>query len=121
MPTLGKRIKKRREALGLTLLDVAKAVGVSEATIQRYESGDIKNPKQPRIAALARALHVDANYLMGWDEQPPARNQIELTDEEWLRIKKFRAASPEIQAAAEAILELDQNVRRVLDTAEDEE
>ena len=37
-----KIIKNRRLELGLTLKDVANALGVSEATVQRYESGDIK-------------------------------------------------------------------------------
>lgn len=32
----------RREALGLTLEDVAEKVGVNKSTIQRYESGKIK-------------------------------------------------------------------------------
>lgn len=67
--TLGERIKRRREELGMTLLQVANQVGVSEATVQRYESGEIKNPKQPRIRALARALSVDVNYLMDWEDE----------------------------------------------------
>ena len=75
--TLGERIKRAREAKGLTLLDVAKEVGVSEATLQRYESGNIKNPKQPKLLSLAKALDVDVNYLMNWkgdDEKKPKTN-----------------------------------------------
>lgn len=70
--TFGERVKMRRESLGYTLAYVAEKVGVSEATMQRYESGVIKNPTQPRIAALARALSVDVNYLMAWDDDEPA-------------------------------------------------
>ena len=36
-------IKQRRIELGLTMADVAQSVGVSEATISRWESGDIAN------------------------------------------------------------------------------
>lgn len=64
--TLGERIKRQREAKGMTLLQLAEKIGVSEATMQRYESGRIKNPKQPRLVALTKALDVDANYLMDW-------------------------------------------------------
>lgn len=34
-------IKQKRIEKNLTILDVAKAVGVSEATVSRWESGDI--------------------------------------------------------------------------------
>jgi transcriptional regulator with XRE-family HTH domain len=53
--TFGERVKAQREHMGMTLAQVADKVGVSEATMQRYESGVIKNPAQPKIAALARA------------------------------------------------------------------
>ena len=36
---IGKIIKKNRLELNLTLEDVAKAVGVSKSTVQRWESG----------------------------------------------------------------------------------
>lgn len=49
-------IKKRRIELGLTMLDVAKAVGVSEATVSRWESGNIANMGRSKVAALAKAI-----------------------------------------------------------------
>lgn len=36
-------IRKRRRELDLTLKDIANKVGVSEATVQRWESGVITN------------------------------------------------------------------------------
>ena len=39
-------IKQRRTELGLTLLDIAKQVGVSEGTVSRWESGDISNMRR---------------------------------------------------------------------------
>lgn len=67
--TFGERVRARRESLGYTLAQVAEKIGVSEATMQRYESGVIKNPTQPKIAALARALNVDVNFLMAWEQE----------------------------------------------------
>lgn len=71
--TLQERIKERRLALGLTLLDVANLLGVKEATVQRYESGEIKNPKHETILKMAKIFKCSPSYLMGWDDEilPP--------------------------------------------------
>lgn len=64
-------IKDRRKALGYTLLDIANKVDVSEATVQRWESGNIKNLRQERIAKLAEVLEVSPAELMGWAQKEP--------------------------------------------------
>lgn len=64
-------LKKRRLELGLTMLEVAKIVGVSEATISRYESGEIKNMRSDRINKYAKALSIDSSLLIEeieWDK-----------------------------------------------------
>lgn len=61
-------MKKRRDELDLTLLDIAKKIGVSEATVQRYESGRIKNIRQDKIVKLASALHLTPAQLLGWED-----------------------------------------------------
>ena len=65
---LHKRIKERRLAMGMTLMDVANALGVKEATVQRYESGEIKNPKHSTVLELSKIFRCSPSYLMGWDE-----------------------------------------------------
>ena len=57
-------LKQRRMELGLTMLDVAKLVGVSEATISRYESGNIKNMRRDRIEKYAKALRVSPSDFL---------------------------------------------------------
>jgi len=66
--TLGQRMKAIREQQHMTLAQVAEKIGVSEATVQRYESGEIRNPPQARIEAIAAALGVTASALMGWED-----------------------------------------------------
>ncbi len=61
-------IKMRRKEMGLTMKEVASAVGVSEGTVSRWESGDIKNMRRDKIAALARVLDVPPAVLMDWEE-----------------------------------------------------
>ena len=68
MTKLQERIKERRLSLNLTLLEVAEAIGVKEATVQRYESGEIKNIKHETIVALAGLLQCSPQYLMGWSD-----------------------------------------------------
>ncbi len=68
--TLRDRIKQFRLAQGLTLAQVADAIGVKEATAQRYESGDIKNIKQETIFRLSELFSVSPAYLMGWTDEP---------------------------------------------------
>lgn len=60
------KIKTRRKALGLTMLEIANKVGVSEATVSRWESGDIANMRHDKIILLADALSTSVEYLMGW-------------------------------------------------------
>lgn len=62
---LGRRIKQRRTDLGLTQGDIATEVGVAISTIQRYETGSIERVKLPVIEAIARALHVNPDWLVG--------------------------------------------------------
>lgn len=61
-------IKNRRAELNLTLEDVAKAVGVGKATVQRWESGEIKNLRRDRIAKLAKVLNLPPSALVTADD-----------------------------------------------------
>ncbi|WP_418559375.1 helix-turn-helix domain-containing protein [Megasphaera massiliensis] len=60
-------IKAARKKLDLTLDEVAKVVGVSKQTIQRYESGVIGNIPSDRLERLAIALKTTPGALMGWE------------------------------------------------------
>lgn len=63
----GLAIAIRREQIGLSQVDLAKAVGVSKATICRWESGDISNMRRDRIQKLAAALNVSPISLLDED------------------------------------------------------
>ncbi len=70
--SVGKIIFDRRTALSLTQKDVADYVGVSEATVSRWESGHIDNMRRDRIAKLAKILQISPLVIMGVDEPDPA-------------------------------------------------
>lgn len=65
----GARIKERREALGLTLEEVGKALGVNKSTIKRYEDGITKRITIATYERLAKILDTTPLYLMGGDEE----------------------------------------------------
>lgn len=65
---LKENIKSKRIERKMTLEDLAKSVGVSRQTIQRYESGVIGNIPSDKIELIARALDTSPAYLMGWEQ-----------------------------------------------------
>lgn len=68
--TTGERMKQRRKEIGLSAEKVAERLGVSPATIYRYEKGDIEKVPVDIFAELAKILQSTPAYLMGWEEQP---------------------------------------------------
>ena len=63
-----KRIKKRRLELEYSFQDLADKTNMSKSTLQRYETGAIKNLPLDKLEVLASALQTTPSYLMGWDE-----------------------------------------------------
>ena len=70
---IGKRIKTRRSNLGISAEELAPLVGLSAATIYRYENGDIKKVNTAKLQPFAKALHTTEAYLMGWIDDPDAQ------------------------------------------------
>lgn len=70
MVTTGQRMKDRRKSIGLSAERVADILGVSPATIYRYENGDIEKVPVDRLIPIANALQTTPAYLMGWDDTP---------------------------------------------------
>lgn len=62
-------MKEKRKELGYTLKDIANKMNVTEATVQRWESGNIKSLRQGRIAQLAEILETTPSVLMGWEKE----------------------------------------------------
>jgi len=67
--SINDKIKSRRAELQITLDEVARHVGTTRQTIQKYESGVIMNIPSDKIERLAEALKTTPAYLMGWEEK----------------------------------------------------
>ena len=98
---LGDRIRDKRESKGMTLRELAAKIGVTEATVSRYESNQIKNPTNVKLRQIAEALGTDVNYLMDWEGNDEAVRyggsecypQIELDEDEMELIEIYRSLS----------------------------
>lgn len=66
LSTIANRIKQRRTELNLSLQDIADMTDMSKSTLQRYETGSIKNIPLQKLGTLARALQTSADWLLGW-------------------------------------------------------
>lgn len=63
-----KRIKTRRLELEYSFQDLANKTNMSKSTLQRYETGAIKNLPLDKLKVLASALQTTPAYLMGWED-----------------------------------------------------
>lgn len=100
-------IRERRMVLGLTMKEVADKVGVSEATISRWESGEIANMRRGAIFSLSKALNISPNEIMGWDPAPSPvpSTPAPLTSEEQSLIEKYRALDDADRALVDNIMD----------------
>lgn len=73
---IGKRIKERREKLGLSAIDVALLTNMARGSIYRYETDRAENITVKALLPLATVLKTTPDYLMGWTDYPeiPDRN-----------------------------------------------
>lgn len=87
---IGDKIKEARLAKGLTLQELGEKVGLSQATLSKYETGDIKNIPNTRLKQLSKALDVKISYFL---EEKKDKNSLiiekltELTEKgalEWM-------------------------------------
>ena len=74
----GKKIKTRRKEMKISAATLGERVGLSKATIHRYESGDIKNIKMPVLEAMADVLKVNPLWLIGKTDVKDGRNDYDI-------------------------------------------
>ena len=70
-------IRDRRKELGITLRYIGNKIGVSQATVQRWEVGNITTIRHNHLVKLCSILGVSPNYLFGWNKE---------LDEEWIML-----------------------------------
>lgn len=76
MRAIAMRVAEKRRSLGMSYQDLADATGLSKSTLQRYETGDIKNIPLSKVKSLAAALQTTPAELMGWESNPESSDEF---------------------------------------------
>ncbi len=110
------RLKELREEAGVSMLDLARAIGVSDAAVCKWENGRAE-PKIGYIVKLAEYFDCPIDYLIGIDVlntggkvtvtdgsgKPIPRvtdtkhAQVTLTDDEQVIISSYKKLSPNMK------------------------
>lgn len=108
---LSKRIRRRREELGMSQAELAKKLGYkSRSTIAKIEAGE-NDIVQSKIVAFADALETTPSYLMGWMDADDlirlsveeVRERLEKEKAEFLELFQKRDA-PKLNADGSIIM-----------------
>lgn len=78
---IAERIRRQRERVGITLREVALAVGVAESTILRWENGETSKMDMNKVELLAKVLKCSPAYIMGWEEIEKKYELVDLYDQ----------------------------------------
>ncbi len=87
-----KRLRERRLSLNLTYQDLSDKTNISKSSLQRYETGDIKNLPISKVFTLAKALNINPAYFIDtsstYIEIPSLDDQMRLVEETKIFEKK---------------------------------
>ncbi len=129
METTGERIKRYREAAGLTQEELATKIKTSAQNIYKYEKGIIRNIPLNKIQALSDIFGITPTQLVGWGsgsheqlKKPAPRKPIEiatLSEDEKTLITLYRQASYQYQGALLNLLKVSQNCNLEYETKRD--
>lgn len=110
--SIGQNIKRQRKALGLTLDELAKRMGMSKQTLSKYENDLIVSIPIERIEALSEVLDISPGLLMGWEEEGPAQKD-EAERAEFMRL--YEKAPAWLQTQVRSLLESAEAAREAPD------
>lgn len=97
------RIRELRKAKGMTMKELAYAVGVTESAISQFETGK-KYPKGKTLLAIALALETTVEYLLEKTEDPAQHRSSEVNVDDEL-IERLKNISPSDKALLLSFLE----------------
>lgn len=66
---VGNNIKKYRKEANMTLKELADKIDLTEATVQKYEAGNIKNIGVEMLKSIADALGVRPEQITEWESK----------------------------------------------------
>jgi transcriptional regulator with XRE-family HTH domain len=95
--SFGARLKEQRMKAGLSLQELADAIGVSKAHIYDLESGRSSNPTAELLMKLSNKLKKSVGYWLGEEEEEGA--------EVGVMYRQLQALDPETRELIQAIID----------------
>lgn len=95
---IGKRIKQARHSAGMTQAALARAAGVSERNIVRWEN-DKHSPRTEHVVAIAQATGKDESFfLSGSEEDEESSSSLPLSPDEMSMLGDLLARLSSVKA-----------------------
>lgn len=107
-------LKSKRKGFNLSQKEVADYVGVSEATVSRWESGNIANMGRDKIALLSKILKISPSVIAGYADINDFETPFILTKEEKELVTAYRN-KPEMQSAVNTLLGISNNSQKTVE------
>lgn len=98
---LGDKIRRLRKEKGLTLEGLAEASGSSKSYVWELENKNPPRPSAEKVARIAEALGVTADYLVDPNEGKPT---VEVVDQAFFR--KYRGLPDETKEKIRQMVEV---------------
>ena len=92
---LGQKIKDVRKQRGMNQKELARASGISQATISRLEAGLVMQLKSDALSRLASALGITVDYLIGKTDSMLPSDTINSDSETEELLNSYRELSPD--------------------------
>ncbi|MFR3729129.1 helix-turn-helix domain-containing protein [Lacrimispora sp.] len=109
MADIGKRIREKREALGITQEELAVRLGYkNKSTIAKIENGT-NDIVQSKVVEFANALNTSVSYLMGWKEELQAQSQLQISQSEQSLLHKYHSLDDKGKHTVDTVLEMEYN------------
>ena len=108
----GERIRKLREAKGITQEELAKLLNTTKQTVSKYEKDIVTNIPSDRLEELSHILDTTPSYLMGWNQKQidsateMIKEKNEQIDKSEGEFKPFMEEFCELQLTKEEIQEV---------------
>lgn len=114
---IGKRIKDRRNELGLSQDDLAKKLGLkSKSTVCKVETGD-DNLSTTTVTKYAQALSCSEAFLMGWEDAfgNPMERAYSVGKEDYKFLLRYKNSDDDIKSTINRLLAYQQKFKELKD------
>lgn len=98
---LASRLRELRLYNKLSLKEVSSKIGISDVTLQRYETVDIVNIPSDKIEELAKIYNTTPQVIMGWTDEKNIINELSTFSYTFIPTKVSAGALEDVEAIYE--------------------